>query len=390
MNMRDWLRLAIFVLACLALASPALAQRGDDDDDDDRRDRRRFDPVELLQRMDANRNGQLEPDEVSGRARGFVDRYAQQAGLDPKQPLPIDKLSAAMQQGRDADERREGESSTNQPMPATTTTTPMTTPAPTVVTPTAPVDANKPAESKQSTSPPLVPGFDVQVSRSAPPGFGTRLPGETASASLSRGGSTIASSSGSSSSRSSSSSSDNERREAAAKVRRYAEGLLKQYDENKNGVLEKDEWRKMRGDPEKADQNNDNIITLDELSDRLANYSRDSGSSSQSSDDRGGDRDRSDRDRGSDRSRSRSDRDATASDKKSYRFLTPLERLPKGLPTWFTRNDANGDGQVSMAEYSTAYNDATVTEFLKYDLDGDGLITPEECLRAEKDKLSKK
>jgi hypothetical protein len=45
--------------------------------------------------------------------------------------------------------------------------------------------------------------------------------------------------------------------------RRYAEGLVKQFDENNNGVLDRDEWKKMRGDPAKADGNDDEIVTVD-------------------------------------------------------------------------------------------------------------------------------
>jgi Ca2+-binding EF-hand superfamily protein len=195
--------------------------------------------------------------------------------------------------------------------------------------------------------------------------------------------------------------------EQRQKVRRYAEGLMKQYDENKNGVLDKDEWGKMSGDPKRADKNEDGVITLDELADRLGAYGSDNGSSSQTaSNERGGGRfgsggssgsERSDRERGAsergggDRPggfgfRPRGDKEST--EKKSFRVLTPTERLPKGLPTWFTRNDADADGQVTMAEYSTSYNDTTVAEFLKYDLDGDGIITPNECLQAEKNKSS--
>jgi hypothetical protein len=63
--------------------------------------------------------------------------------------------------------------------------------------------------------------------------------------------------------------------------------------------------------------------------------------------------------------------------------LTPAERLPKDLPSWFTRTDANGDGQVAMAEFTTSWSDSKVAEFTRYDTNGDGFITVPECMKAE-------
>src|SRR5690606_5372260 len=48
------------------------------------------------------------------------------------------------------------------------------------------------------------------------------------------------------------------------RYRRYAESLLRQNDENENGVLEKDEWSRMRGNPSEWDKNNDEKLTIDE------------------------------------------------------------------------------------------------------------------------------
>jgi hypothetical protein len=70
--------------------------------------------------------------------------------------------------------------------------------------------------------------------------------------------------------------------------------------------------------------------------------------------------------------------------RKPVRFLRPHERLPKGLPDWFKAKDTNGDGQISMAEFAAEWTPATEAEFLRYDLNHDGLITPDECLKVEK------
>lgn len=80
------------------------------------------------------------------------------------------------------------------------------------------------------------------------------------------------------------------------------------------------------------------------------------------------------RGRGSDSSKS--------SGGKSYRFKSAAERLPEGLPDWFARSDSNVDGQVAMAEFSTSWSDSVIADFNKFDLDGDGIITPRECLKA--------
>ncbi len=383
-------------------------------------DSRRFDPTEILKRMDQNGNGQLEPEEVSDRGRRFIGEMASRAGLDANQPLPIDKLVAAAT----------GESNEDSAKP--------------------PSDNSSSSSKTKAESPPLVPGFGVATTGQIPPGFDVpldkagrfkrpleerfekavldrvddmlrqydenkdgkidllgeegkraRWQNDPKASDLNSDGKLdreelcyrIAKIMGSrertEDDRGSSSRGKDDSSEARAKVRRYAEGMLRQYDENKNGVLEKDEWSKMRGEPGKADLDRDGTITLDELTDRVGNYASDSSSSSSNNSST----------TSSDSSRSRSpwgsrSRGETSSrdsaDTKGGRFLTPTERLPKGLPTWFARNDADGDGQVKMAEYSTSWNDTTVAEFARYDLNGDGVITPEECLLGEKNKLAKK
>jgi Ca2+-binding EF-hand superfamily protein len=65
-------------------------------------------------------------------------------------------------------------------------------------------------------------------------------------------------------------------------------------------------------------------------------------------------------------------------------MLSPIERLPEGLPDWFARNDVNGDGQISMSEYAHTWTSSKAAEFARYDLNSDGIITPEECLKVEK------
>lgn len=170
-----------------------------------------------------------------------------------------------------------------------------------------------------------------------------------------------------------------------AKVAEYAKGLLTQYDANKDGLLQKDEWSKMKSDHQAADTNKDGIITTEELAVKLASF----GSSSSSSSSAGSSQPQGGNSYGRGRGGWGGGRDSTArssekgDSRKSYRVPTATERLPKGLPDWFARNDVDADGQVAMAEYMTELTDSKAAEFLKFDLDGDGIITPEECLEVE-------
>jgi Ca2+-binding EF-hand superfamily protein len=167
-----------------------------------------------------------------------------------------------------------------------------------------------------------------------------------------------------------------------AKFKDYATSLIKQHDQNKNGVLEKDEWRDLKSEHRAADANNDGVITVDELALKLQAYS--SGSSSSSSansySSKAGSTSSSDSQKRGWGGWGNKSSTTKPTEKKDYRFQTATDRLPKGLPDWFLRSDVDADGQVAMVEYSTSWSDATAAEFQKYDLDGDGFITPEEVL----------
>ena len=170
--------------------------------------------------------------------------------------------------------------------------------------------------------------------------------------------------------------------------------LMQRYDSNGSGVLEKSEWSSFRSDPSSADTNRDSKISREELSSWLA--SRMGGGSDNGG--RGGDSGRS---RGGDSDRggfsgggfggfsgggfggggydggglSNSESDEGP---RSYRFLTPAERLPSGVPGWFTASDVNADGQVAMFEFTTNWSQAAVDDFAAFDLNGDGAITADE------------
>ncbi len=182
------------------------------------------------------------------------------------------------------------------------------------------------------------------------------------------------------------------------KLLRFAESMMSRYDENKDGILQKEEWSNMRGDPAAADKNKDGLITKEELAERLASYGGGGpGSGGPGGGGPGGGwgggregRDGGGREGGGGGGFGSSGASSKGSTKttggKVYKFTSPTARLPKGIPTWFTRNDANGDGQIVMSEFSTTWSDSKVSEFNKYDINGDGLITPDEVLEADKKK----
>jgi hypothetical protein len=159
---------------------------------------------------------------------------------------------------------------------------------------------------------------------------------------------------------------------------------MRQYDSNKNGVLEKDEWENMRGDWSPADANRDTRLSIQEITNKLAGFggaSKTSSSKSTESSKPTESRYKSGRSRYS--SSRNSSKSSSSSEKKSYRFKTVAERLPKDLPDWFKRNDVNQDGQIMMSEYSTAWSELKVREFRKYDLNDDGVITPQEYVQGK-------
>jgi len=305
----------------------------------------------MIRQFDTNGDGTITPDEVGEARRPFYERYVRRAGLDPTKPIAVSTL-------KDALASQGGQSGGGPGGPAAT-----------------PGGTGATAAGSTKPAPSLVPGFGVAPSAASVPGFGTPLAMNSSSSgsmASSASSSVTASSSASPSSTNPSSTSPSlgtsDPSQVDRKIRQYAESLMKQYDKNKNGQLEREEWSEMRGNWRDADRNGDGVITLDELTAQLSRYSR-PGSGGGSS---GG--------FGASGSSSSAARDS--SQRKSFRFLSAKERLPSGLPDWFARKDADGDGQVTMAEYSSLWSDATAKDFAKYDLNGDGVVTPAECLKA--------
>jgi Ca2+-binding EF-hand superfamily protein len=322
----------------------------------------------LLQSLDLNHNGVIEANEVNPQQLAELQSRARRYGVDVTLPLSIDKFREAMQTYYNNAGNRRG------PNPTT----------------------GKPAPDAGSNTAAAAPASRVLVSGS---GGASATPSSNSSTGQATTWSSSSSSYGSSAGAGGSA--------IDSRVRNYAAALLRKYDKNHNGQLDREEWSELSGDWKSADLNGDGIITLDELTAWLMNRSR---SRSQSS---------SPTSSSSSTAATTSSTAATTSGtaattsgttttpataaggtttapataagptnvlRRSYHFLSPSERLPSGLPEWFRRKDVNGDGQVTMAEFSDTWNDAVAAEFAKYDLNGDGVITAQECLEAQRKK----
>ncbi|MCH8047040.1 MAG: hypothetical protein IID44_25335 [Planctomycetes bacterium] len=381
-------------------------------------------PGSMFARLDANGNGSIEPGEVPDRFRPFFERMAERAGLDPKRPIKIDQLRQAMERnrpsfggrggdrgrrdwGRGGGDRRDwGRRDDDRPKEKKQVETGVLgfgveqdelPPVPgfgaafdtegdaamlrkkytdallrEVDQLMGRYDTNKngvldPAEWKgvrwRSDPRASDTNGDGRLTRAE---FTVRIAGFWGSRAL-RDHSKSSRSSSSSSyalrSSSSRSSSDSGRSSFSSqsnreKHRKLAESVMNRYDKNKNRVLDKDEAGKWA----RADKNRNGQVTMDELIVWLSAYP----TSGQKS---GG------------KSSTRSIRRTAGTSQQFYRYRSPHERLPSGLPGWFKEKDKNADGQVAMAEFATSWTDERIDEFNRYDLNGDGLITPAETLK---------
>lgn len=317
-----------------------------------------FSPVDMLKRFDRNGNSMIDLDEREGPAGFFISRLVQNnPRIDPSKPIPLDKLAEEMDRMRQERGGPPGASGGPSTMPV------------------------KPAEPE-----PLVPGFDKVEERPLVQGFG--IPDPNSSIKIDE------------------------------RDLREAEDRISRYDTNKDGTLSKDELTSGRWseDPMQFDRNGDGKINKSELAVRYAKrrLGEQAGQGGASQPNPGGNNDPRSRfaaaapggggspwggrggDRGGDNGGGwgssnppeRGDAKIATSkvEAKSYRTSAAKDKAnaTKGMPDWFARSDVDGDGQVMMSEYSSTWTDEKVAEFLKFDLNSDGIITSRECLASLK------
>lgn len=155
--------------------------------------------------------------------------------------------------------------------------------------------------------------------------------------------------------------------------RREAEERMRRYDRNRDGYLTKEEVSRFSGNPMDFDRNRDGKLSVNELSVRYARR-RDAEEEARRDD-------RRDRER---ESESIVEVPDVFNGRQSYR-ANAGRKLPEGLPGFFADKDANGDGQLTMAEFSDDWNDDVIASFFSSDFNRDGIITADEALRAVED-----
>ncbi len=189
------------------------------------------------------------------------------------------------------------------------------------------------------------------------------------------------------------------------KLRRYVDRLLARRDLNGDGELQPAESGRMQGDPQRADFDGDGLITREELTRHVAQYGRDrrirplrltlwdqesfepllnptTPSEAAAATDVG--TSATDQGPGGRRPTFSSETPLDDEFRRGLKFFVPRKDLPDGLPDWFIARDANGDAQVTMAEFSRKATRSELQQFTRYDLDGDHVITASEYLRAVK------
>ncbi len=306
-----------------------------------------FNPADMLARFDTNGNKMLDPEEANGPAQFFLGRIAaNNPRIDLKKAVPLSVISAEMEKMRN---ERGGSSGFGGPGFGGQGFA-------------GPGDfqQQEPVEPE-----PLVPGFDLPEIPLPPPGFGAGAE------------------------------SDLFKVKVDPKDLKEAEERIKRYDKNGDGILSPAEIAGGRwsDDPKQYDRNQDGNLTKSELAVRTARR-RLTESSNQD-----GDRNRGfgaggwgGREGGSGAWGQRGEEPKKEEIIERFKGISSLRlataketvTATPGLPEWFSRNDADGDGQITLGEYASNVDEKKLDEFRGFDGNEDGYITKRECLLAVK------
>jgi hypothetical protein len=189
-----------------------------------------------------------------------------------------------------------------------------------------------------------------------------------------------------------------------AKAYRYAQALVQRYDRNGDGTLQQDEWSPTAAASKRRSVNADQGVTVDELVRRMMVYGAQrrlqpgwlaptpepeatpaDNESETAAKDETAVPPPSPRTPPADAPRTVAPSPPPeVTPRRPKRFHLPPSRIPPGLPDWFLTRDADGDGQLTLPEYAAAGSATASKEFTRYDLNGDGVLTPQEYLKLNK------
>ncbi|MFM7115428.1 MAG: hypothetical protein ACKO81_02680 [Planctomycetota bacterium] len=423
-----------------AWESVANAQGGGDQQSGRGGRRRSFDPASYLQRLDANGNGAIEPNELSDRSRSFVEGL----GFNPDETNSLEKIKAKINGDKQTESRGGKESAGGSALgspdrnivrkvPGFGVSPAERKPVPNFTTVSQPssgeldgkygseimsqVDAAMSRYDKNSDG--KIDQSEMSEGRWGQPdpkesdtnGDGSLSKAEMAERYYRRTRGSSSSDSSSSTRRSSERSDSSSSRDSGAgdrssrrgtdreesnrgagerpanggeerpaeparssgggdRYRKYADGLMDQYDTDKDGNLSKEEVAGMKQKPENADLDKNGLISAGELTEAIANGSMSSrGGASGAS--------RSTRERSSSSNSEPRGSDSKPTESGSSGGESPRSGSSRssGSKFSFLASDKNRDGNVQMHEFTDEWTDEKFEEFKTYDKNGDGVIT---------------
>ncbi len=354
------------LLVCLGIVVGSILAHescGQDREEKEQARQGNFDPRRWLEQLDANQNGKLDPQELTGRAREFAAPKLKELGFNPDQPISIKSITRAVEKNRAAK------------------------------------NAGPPAVPGFGMTPEmtLVPGFDVELG-SALAGIGT-LEERYAPRVLARLQQTL--------------DRYDKNKDGILDQKEIAEakwiyGDPTQNDLNKDGILTKTELAERylaRGQYEKAEQKKSDR-ELGKLYRKPEEWKKRWEKADKNEKRRMGEFWKREYDKLDDEesrqktrslfglggkpeakkdnadpptnTRSSGDKDQS-SYRKVYRHVSIRDKmLAEGVPDDFIAKDKNGDGQVQMNEYETKWTAAKLTQFNALDANGDGVLSAEE------------
>ncbi|MCC7087057.1 MAG: hypothetical protein IT427_18815 [Pirellulales bacterium] len=414
--------------------------------------------TDWIRRMDANGNNMIDPNELNGWTRGMVQR----AGVDTNSPISIEKLESALHQrmreqerGSDGDRRSAEKSASNAKKKSEEEGHRLVSgfgeaidlpPVPgfgveIAAASVEPSSTNGDGDGEQSSGDSerhsrnsdhdsksnadhggsgesersghgerrsrLDGGSEAREGRARREFRGTRGGGDFSAGSVRQVSSTSNPSEPKKSETATSSTTNPP--SASENFRKIAQGMIKNYDKNGDGAIDKEESAIMQ----RYDADGDRKVTLEEIinykpgggseitENKPANSSANNSTSSptaNSSGDTGGNKNTnvggepregllSGRNRGGDRRWGEpSDggkRGESTSTPAIRRYYVSPQSLPEKLSQDFFGKDTDGDGQVQMHEFESDWTDSKVERFNVLDRNSDGIITAEEWVAAD-------